>query len=92
MTTHTLNTANSKERKTYRQERSNPLQKVIRLINQYWSIDQMYGTPEEKTWAKQRLEDQINGIIRHLGKDVHGTLKASLKSKAVWETTREYLG
>ena len=91
MSNQAMSNAAAKERKAYNQEKKNPLQKVIRLINQFWSIDQMYASSEEKLWAKERLEQQIQGITRHLSKDIHGSIKASLKSKAVWESTREYL-
>ena len=91
MPTQALSNAQAKERKAYRDEKKNPLQKLIRLMNQYHSIDLMYGTPEEKSWAKSRLEKQIIGIMRYTSTSIHGSVKASFKSKAVWDDTREYL-
>lgn len=86
-----LSSANAKERRSHWEEKKNPLLKIVRLMNQYHSIDLMYATPEEKEWAKSRLEDQIMGILRHTSPSIHGRIKASFKSKAVWDETREYL-
>jgi len=60
-------------------------------MNQYHSIDSMYATDEEKVWAKNRLETQILGILRHTSTAIHGSIKASFKNKALWEETRDYL-
>ena len=89
--TQSLSNAYAKERKNYHIERKNPLFKITVLMNYFWAIDAMYATHEEKQHAKDQLESQVLGILRHLSKDIHGSIKASLKSKAVWESTREYL-
>jgi len=89
--TQSLSNAYAKERKSYRNEKKDPLIKIIRLMNMFWSIDQMYATPEEKLHAKNRLETQILGVLRHTSTTIHGSIKASFKSKAVWDDTREYL-
>lgn len=79
----------AKEKQIHREEKRNPLQKIIRLINEYYAIDLMYGTPEEKKWAKDRLYRQIMGVMQYVSEDAHVSLKASLKSKDIWESTRE---
>lgn len=86
-----LSNAYAKERSAYYHDKKHPLQKIIMLMNQYWSIDVMFATAEEKTWAKNRLEYQIKGLMKHVGTAVHGRLKASFKSKATWVETRTYL-
>ena len=86
-----LSTALAKERKTYYYEKKNPLMKIVSLMNQYHSIDDMFATPEEKTWAKNRLETQVRGLLRHVGTSVQGSIKASFKSKVVWEETRNII-
>lgn len=91
MPTQSLSNAYAKERKAYYYEKNDPLKKIIRLMNHFWAIDKMYATKEEKTWAKNRLETQILGILRHTSTAIHGSIKASFKSKAVWDDTREYL-
>ena len=70
------------------QERKNPLIKVARLINQYWSIDLMEATKAEKDWAKKRLHNTIMHISKDLGNGANTTIKMSLKSKEFWETSR----
>ena len=79
----------AREKQVYREEKRNPLQKIVRLINEYYAIDLMHGTPEEKKWAKDRLHSQIMGVMNHVSPDTHVSLKASLKSKDIWEQTRE---
>lgn len=91
MTTKSLSNAYAKERKTYYIEKKNPLLKIVTLMNNYHAIDSMYATPEEKQWAKDRLETQILGILKHTSKSIHGSVKASFKNKALWEETRDYL-
>jgi len=90
--TQPLSNAFAKERTAHYHEKKDPLKKIIRLMNQFWSIDEMYATSEEKQWAKNRLEQQILGILRYTSTSIHGTIKASFKSKSVWDDTREYLG
>lgn len=89
--TQPLSNAFAKERQAHYNEKKDPLKKIIRLMNQYWSIDSMYATPEEKAWAKSRIEQQIMGILKYTSTSIHGTIKASFKSKVVWDETREYL-
>lgn len=91
MPVQSLSNAYAKERKTHYYEKKNPLMKIITLMNQYHSIDLMFATPEEKQYAKDRLETQVLGILKHTSTSIHGSIKASFKSKAVWEDTREYL-
>jgi len=79
----------AKEKQIHREEKRNPLQKIIRLINEYYAIDLMYGTPEEKKWAKDRLHRQVMGVMNYVSEDTHASIKASLKSKDIWELTRE---
>jgi hypothetical protein len=76
------------ERVLRRKERD-PVQRVVTLVNQYWSIDQLVATDAEKQWAKERLYKQIMGISRHLSNGMQGDIKASLNNKSVWESVRE---
>lgn len=81
----------TKERYVRNMERKNPLQKIVRLINQYWSIDLLHGTKEEKDWAKKRLYGYVMKELRNVSPDIHGQIKASLTNKDIWESTREIL-
>ena len=82
---------NYQSRQIKRKERD-PLQKIVTLLNTYWSIDLMNGTVEEKAWAKERLAKQIRGLSNHISPDICGDIKASLKFKEVWVRTRNSIG
>ena len=83
--------SNTKERNANFQEKRNPVQKIVRLINQYWSIDQMYATAKEKQWAKSRLEGDIKKLAKNLGNTFKSTINNSLRSRSVWEDSRNTL-
>lgn len=80
-----------KGRKAYYAEKNNPLHKLSRLLNTYHSIDDMYGTTEEKDWAKQRLRKQIMIVTKQLSPDIFHTIRSCLKDKRLWERMRESL-
>jgi hypothetical protein len=66
----------------------NPLQSIAVLINQYHSIDLMPASKEDKEFTKQRIVREINEKMINVSKDIHPQLKASIKSKRVWEEFR----
>jgi len=70
-------------------ENKNPSTKIATMINQYYAIDDMFATNEEKRWAKVRLHDMIIRLMKHVSKDAHYKIKASLDNKANWEDYRE---
>lgn len=87
---HTM--GNAKEKRINYEEKKNPIVKIIRLVNQYHSIDLIeYATKEEKEWAKQRLYKQIMGVLNHCSSDIRGQIKASIRNKDIWEMTRDSL-
>ena len=77
------------QQRVLRRKEKDPTQRILTLMNQYWGIDNMHGTPEEKEWAKSRLRKDIMGIARHLSLGMQGDIKLSLKTRRVWETVRE---
>ena len=68
-----------------------PLQKIVTLMNQYWSIDLMEATRKEKDWAKERLAKQIKGLSNHISPQIKGDIHASLHNKDLWNMTRNII-
>lgn len=69
--------------------RRNPLQRIAVLMNQYHSVDLMYGSKEDKEYTKQRIKNDIYKLMKYVSRDIHSSIKASFKSKDVWEMTRQ---
>ena len=84
--------SNAKGKRVSYAERNDPLQKLIRIINQYHSIDLIeHATNEEKNWAKERLYKDIIYTLKSCSSDIQGRIKASIKNKSIWENVRDDL-
>lgn len=84
--------SNAKGKRMAYEEKINPIQRIIKLMNQYHSIDLVANaTQEEKDWAKKRLHGSIINTLKICSVDLQGRIKASIANKDIWEKTREEL-
>lgn len=81
--------SNLRYMKEQTKERKNPIVRLVRLINQYHSIDSMDGTQDEKQWAKERLKKEIKKESKYVGKNFSNRISAFLNNREIWEEERK---
>jgi len=69
----------------------NPFQRIAVLINQYHSVDLMYATKEDKEFTKSRIKKDVYRQLKYVSNDIHSTIKMSLRSKDIWDDTKDSL-
>lgn len=70
------------------QTRRNPLQRIAVLLNKYHSVDLLYGTKEDKEYTKSIIKKDIYKQLKYVSEDIHATIKASIRSKDIWDDTK----
>lgn len=70
-------------------ERKNPSHKLIRMINQFHSIERLDGTREEKDWAKKRLRGMIYSQANNVGSHFSNMIGAYLNDENLWNRDRD---
>lgn len=78
-----------REAKALSKERHNPTVKLVRLINQYHSIDMMYGSVEQKSFLRDDLRNLIFRTAYHVPVHLRARVPHWLDSKDEWEYSRE---
>lgn len=76
--------------KEKKQEKSNPISLVFRLINQYHSVDRLYASEKEKIELRSLIEDQINKNKNKLPQSIKSKVAAWLSNEKLWIADREF--
>ena len=70
-------------------EKRKPMIKIIRMINQYHSIQNLDGTEAEKIWARSRLERWIYNESKKVSENFSNRISAFLNDRRLWEQERD---
>lgn len=78
-----------REAKALAKERHNPTVRLVRLINQYHSVELMYGTLEQKEALRADLRRLIHSTSYHVPVHIRARVPIWLDNKPEWEYSRE---
>jgi len=79
----------AREGREQRMTAKNPLYRIGTLINAFHSVELRPVDDETKTQFKDSVMQEIKRQLKYVSEDIHGHIKASIRSKSYWEGFRD---